>query len=428
MSHFFDNHELGPVRIPAILLSIYIFGWFLQIGDRVELLGAIRYEFLLGAVLTALSFSVKVSPKDAAATKGIRRSLLTLLAFFIIYTLFSYHREHSTDILIDRVFKFSLVTLFISRLVNNTNELKVVLAGFLLAMCKISQEGYHGILTGGLIWENQGIPRLHGVTGNYRHPNSLSGLAAGALPFFICLFKFQRISIKTVFLITIAGLLLIVLYTGSRTGYVATLMVIAAFILRYGIFKLKTIIVTLIALILLLTFIPESYQKRFETVFASGEKRGSSTGKRIEIIQDALAISAKYPLGVGVQAFPKVRGIEFGRHQDTHNLYLEVLTNLGPFGLIAFIIFLCILFKTNNTSRKTLLEKKQIFLAEICYVVNLYIFCRLMLGFFGMDLYEIYWWFAAGITMAMAKISLRVETNSSEETTADKHRSDPTAA
>ncbi len=35
----------------------------------------------------------------------------------------------------------------------------------------------------------------------------------------------------------------------------------------------------------------------------------------------------------------------------------------------------------------------------------LFIFIRLVLGLFGMDLYEVYWWFACGFTAAIYKLS-----------------------
>lgn len=396
---------LRDSSIPIWLLSFYIFIWFLQIGNRIAFLGAIRIEFIIGLILIFLSVMQWAKNKSGSIGfhGGFIKSIYFLYFIFIIYTFASYDRNNSWYIFSDRILKFSMFTLFISTLVKNKSELILVILGYFLAMLKITQEGMWGIIGGGMMWENQGILRLHGVTGLYRHPNSLSGAAIGALPFFLFLYQFQTKLVKLIFAIGIAGLLAIVMYTGSRTGYVAVLILLAAILLRAGIFRFKTITSLLVIAIVVVTIVPQGYKDRFGTMTKSKEEMGSSANKRIEIIEDAWAIAKKYPLGVGVQAFPHVRSMEFGREQDTHNLYLEVLTNLGPVGVIAFIVFVGLLFRTNIQSRAIFLKGNERFLAELCYIINLYILCRLALGLFGMDLYEVYWWFAAGFTIALAK-------------------------
>lgn len=392
---------------PVWLLSFYVFIWFLQIGNRIAILGSVRIEFVTGLILILLSLKEWANKKSSVFEyhQGFVKSIYFLYFIFSIYTFFSFNEEHSWTVYIERIVKFSMFTFFIGTLVRTKSEMALVLIGFLLAMAKIIEEGVWGAVGGGMVWQNQGIPRLHGVTKLYRHPNSLSGLAVSALPFFLFLFQFQQKLMKCFFAICIVGLLAIVMYTGSRTGYVATIILMLAILLRVGIFRAKTI-AALVTISLIASFvIPQDYKDRFGTMFQSEEKRGGSANKRIEILEDAWAIAKKYPLGVGVQAFPYVRGVEFGRQQDTHNLYLEILTNIGPFGVLAFAIFIATLFKINNRSRQLLLLQNEYFLAELCYIINLYIICRLALGFFGMDLYEVYWWFAAGFTIALAKLA-----------------------
>ena len=36
-----------------------------------------------------------------------------------------------------------------------------------------------------------------------------------------------------------------------------------------------------------------------------------------------------------------------------------------------------------------------------------FIFVRLVLGMFGMDLYEVYWWFGAGLAFALSGLVVR---------------------
>lgn len=398
---------LQDSSLPIWILSFYVFIWYMQIGDRFGILGAIRIEFIVGSLLIILSLMAVSQPATTTVNhySGLIRAIVIFYLILIIYTFCSYNSQHSQTVFFDRVLKFSMFTLFIGALVRNEAELKLVLLGYFLAMFKIIQEGLVGGIGGGLVWENQGIPRLHGVTKMYVHPNSLSGLAVSALPFFIFLLPYQKRFIQLIFLGGIIGLLYIVMTTGSRTGYIATAVLFICLLLRVGIFKPKTLMLLALSFTVMVAVVPQSYKDRFGTMFKSKEEMGGSANKRLEIIEDAWAISLKYPLGVGIQAFPYVRGLEFGREQDTHNLYLEVLTNLGPIGFIAFFAFIIAIFKVNLKSRKIFLQEDRRFLAELCYVVNLYILCRLVLGLFGMDLYEVYWWFAAGMTISLAKIA-----------------------
>lgn len=404
---------LRASSFPVWLLSFYIFIWYLQIGNRWGLLGTVRIEFLVGALLVVISFSHYT--RERSKINSHHQSLIKCIGFFyallILYTIFSYHPTHSRTVFIDRVFKFSMFTLFIGLLVKEESEIKLDLIGYLAAMLKITQEGIVGGIGGGLVWENQGIPRLHGVTPLFAHPNSLSGLAVSALPFFIFLYKFQKGVMRAVFLSGVLGLLYIVLTTGSRTGYVATLVLFLFLLLRLGIFRVRTIFLGLMLTVVVVAVVPESYKERFGTMFKEKEQMDGSANARMEILEDAWTIFIKHPMGVGVQAFPYVRQLEFGRTQDTHNLYLEILTNLGPVGLIAFISVIVCILRINMRSRKMFIKDQRHFLAELCYIINLYVICRLVLGCFGMDLYEVYWWFAAGFTIALAKISIDPQSN-----------------
>lgn len=388
-----------------VLLSIYIFVWYIQLGKRIEFLGSIRIGFILGAMLFFISLN------KLSNLKGLDKKL-TLRAFYLfftmfIYTVFTFDPVTSKEIFIQRVVKFSAMAYFIAVFTQTSRQLNFIILGYMLAMLKIIQEGYYGIITGGLIWENQGIPRLHGVTPLYRHPNSLSGVACCAMPFFLHYFKWSKVNWqKFIFLFGVIGLLLIILYTGSRTGYLAILAYFALLMKKRGLFKFKTIFIAMIAATVAFQFLPESYKGRFATIFAStDEDRGSSAVKRMEILKDASEIFIENPLGVGVSAFPAVREEVFGRTQDTHNLYLEVLTNLGVLGGVFFILLVLKIIKTNKNSFLKFKEQKHYRLADLCLVVNYYIYIRLFLGFFGMDLYEIYWWFALGITLALNKLT-----------------------
>jgi len=392
----------------------YVFYWYLQIGYRIPALGVIRFEFIYAAVLTvlALFFTPKID---------MRCPLLPYVVLYFLVILvqvpLSQDPNMSWNIFVDRILKFSFMAFFIVSFVRSPIQMKYFIATFLLACLKMGVEGYLGRVSGALIWENQGIMRLHGSTPLYSHPNSFAGMALGTLPFVYFLWPFCNRYLKAVLLVIAALSLHIVLYTGSRTGYVGV-MAFLVYVFYISKQKKKFIGYILLALALTIPMIPTDYRDRFSSIFTQKEKEGKSADARIEILKDAWQIFQENPLGVGVAAFPKVRMERFGRIQDTHNLYLEIATNLGIQGIVIVSLLimklisilkiiktetdkLILMLRESDTITNNKLISDLTFIGAMSLATTSFIVIRLALGLFGMDLYEIYWWFAIGITFSL---------------------------
>jgi O-antigen ligase len=331
------------------------------------------------------------------------------------------------------VFKFTMMTFFILVMVQSPRTLLWFLLAFLFACLYVTQESVQGLISGGLYWMNQGVMRLHGSVTMYQHPNSLAGLAMGVVPFVVFLFPVVKSKIIRLGLLTVLSTALIcVVYSGSRTAYVA----IIAFLLFWWAVsprKIRFIMIGILVFIVANPVIPQQYKERFKSI-GGQEAEGNSKGSRIVILKDAWAIFLSNPGGVGLASFPAVRAQRFGRRQDTHNLYLEVATNLGVQGLVAFFIFIYLLFRGNYRSYKYFrrwfdqfnpylrhsglsppvrravhgFQYDMRLLMAVVKAVAGFVFVRLMLGFFGMDMYEIYWWFALGLTVALSNMAATV--------------------
>jgi putative inorganic carbon (hco3(-)) transporter len=421
-----DPNVMYP-RISQTLLLIfcgYVIIWYLQIGDRFPALGAIRIEFIYAATLTLLA--LVATPKFETKCPLVPYVVLYFLAIAIQVPA-SLDLNTSWQIFFDRIIKFSFMAFFIVSYVRSPKHLKFFIGAFLLACLKMGQEGLVGRLSGSLIWENQGIMRLHGSTTMYSHPNSFSGMALGTLPFAYFLWPLCNRYFKFILIIISLLSMNIIIYTGSRTGYVGLLaFVVYLFFISDN--KKKFIAYFLVLAALSLPLVPSDYYDRFDSIFTRQDKEGHSTQKRIQILDDAWDIFCSYPLGIGIAAFPKVRMERFGRFQDTHNLYLEIATNLGIQGFIIVCLFifkmLSILkiIRTNaikQLSSISLYQYKYNNLAsDLSWVVAIssattgFLIIRLALGLFGMDLYEIYWWFALGLTISLYNISYSIENRS----------------
>jgi hypothetical protein len=177
--------------------------------------------------------------------------------------------------------------------------------------------------------------------------------------------------------------------------------------------------------------LPVSYQERFSTIFSGEEKEGHSKVKRIELFHDSLNVFMTYPFGVGIGAFKEVRAEEYGKDpMDTHNLYTQILSETGIQGLIVFVALIFKVLKTlHNLEIDLKADIEKIgshmrrappvfemdesvsghlrdlqFMQAVCSATFAYIVIRLALGCFGHDLYEVYWWIACGLAIAVTNI------------------------
>lgn len=427
----------GPSRLPGYpqrsLLSFLFFlafvvARYIQLAARRDILATIRVEFLLGIIVIIVVWREFMARKPMIG--GSTRFLWAVGFLFITMLIqlpFAADPVLARTIFWDRVVKFALLTSFMAVLLESPRYLAWFIGTFLFSIYYITLEATQGLITGGLVWENQGIMRLHGAVPIYAHPNSLGGVALGAIPFVVFLWSHAKRWYFRLFLLALAGTsMTCVVYSGSRTAYLGLL----GFVLYWWVVsrrKIRFILVGAIIGTIGIAMLPAQYIQRFESI-GGKEAEGSSKEARIEILRDAVQIFREHPLGVGIASFPAVRIARFGRSQDTHNLYLEVATNLGVQGLITFLIMVGMMmnlfisaaksFRTQHdrlgraAARKLLPPERTAvarshyqslrFLESMSHAGGAFIFIRLILGFFGMDLYEVYWWFGAGLAIALS--------------------------
>jgi O-antigen ligase len=320
----------------------YIIVLYLQGSVRWPFLASLHAEMVIGLVLAAVALGLVLRRGLHGSGALIGRALL-LLALTTIMVPLSQAPEVSWDVYWTRVLNFAAFGLCTATFLRSPRQLTWFMVAYLFAFLKMAQEG----LTPGLTWENQEIPRVHGATPNYWSPNSYSATQLGTLPFIWYLMPLAPWYLRLVLCVQTLLAGNVVLRAGSRTGYLGVVAAIGC-VTWLNKNRLRALAATVAVLVVAIPLIPASYIGRFESIYEDKSQAGdpTSVGDRKQIFDDALAVFAAHPLGVGVGAFPAVRMQMFGRSQDTHNLYLEVATNLGFLGEIVFLAFVWCMWKT----------------------------------------------------------------------------------
>lgn len=423
----------GPDLMAFLFFIAFVVARYVQVGARREILATIRLEFLLGIVAAIVATTKLASHKPALGrSRPVLVLILLLFVTMLVQLPFAADPIAARSIFMDRVMKFAILTFLMVVMVESPKHLKWFLVAFLMSIFYITMESVRGLITGGLVWENQGTMRLHGAVPIYMHPNSLSGVALGTLPFCIFLFAhFARWWQKLWLVAVAASSLVCVVYSGSRTAYLGLIGLIFWWWMqskRKGRFTAWALAIGAVALMM----VPKQYIERFESITGE-EKDSQSKATRIVILQDAWQVFLDNPLGIGIASFPAVRLREFGRTQDTHNLYLEVGTNLGIQGLVVFAMLIWAMMaafrrvgdsfatqqralraprlrlRTGPRLRRLVVQhdRNLAFLTAVARAAGGFIFIRLILGMFGMDLYEVYWWFSAGLAIILSGLEPR---------------------
>lgn len=400
----------------------YVVVFYSQIGIRIPLLGSLRLELVIGSLILIAMGAKRMQQ----VVRTNRYATLTGPIMFLFIAMAvsipgSYWFGKSVETMIVVLKMVSLYTMIVAT-VDTEEKLRQFVWVYVCMVALIVGEPFIGVLTGSAIWDyHRGYPKLMGMTGLWAHPNSLGGFAAANLAFLYYLFLAERHKLKKCFLLCL-GIISIgtIILTGSRTAYIG-IIGIAVIIWLKSTKKSITLVVLIAGLAVAWIFAPQAYKDQFLTIEQVGgvvgsNPEGPSDGsmiERFEIITDAWEIFLDHPLfGVGVDAFPTARGERFNRWQDTHNLYLQILTNIGIFGAIAFMMMVYRMFELLARA-KLILRKAQTehspWLESLANGVGVFLGARLIVGVFGMDLYENYWWLAAGLTVVIVRLATEAD-------------------
>lgn len=417
-----------------LFVMFYTVSFFTQLGVRIEFLGAIRHELLVGVALIGMSaINLMQSPLRFEGERNLLLASWLFVAIHLVHIPFAASGPLALDAFMENIVKHMIFCVIIVALVRSPRHLLGLIGAFVFSMFWVYQEAVRGLISGSLVWRNQGIRRLHGSVPRYAHSNGLSLAACMGLPFcFYLLPATRRYLLVAAFFVAMAVLAgICIVNTGSRAGYVGILALVPYWILD-GPGKRKRLVLAVIVGAALLPAIPEEYKGRFASITGE-EAAGHSREAREQILFDAWAVFKQYPLGTGIEGFPVVRQQMFGRNQDTHNLYAQAATHLGIQGLVIFVYFVVAMFRSLNRSLGRLGRVRRRLraalaapttaltqdLATYAYEVGLVLavvrsvkmllYFMLVNGLFAHTLYHVIWWFLAGITLATGSMTVTMD-------------------
>jgi len=265
------------------------------------------------------------------------------------------------------------------------------------------------------------------VVSTFENPNVLAEYLIMILPLMIAIFLFsKKINQKLVFLMMtgVSGLCLI--FTWSRGAWLGFLIGMLLFLLIYHRKSMILLLGGLISLPLLPVVLPQNIIDRFLSI---GNIQDTSTSYRVNIWRAVIEmIKDNFSSGIGIGegaftvVYPKysLAGIESAPH--SHNLFLQIIVEIGIFGLIIFLAAMIIYMQNNFSLYKKLgdnikyTETKLLSAAGFCGIVSVLIQGMTDYIWYNYRVFFVFWLVVA-LTIAVRRCAMLEWTERNEDDT-----------
>ncbi len=331
------------------LVYCYLVLFIIRPFDNWRFLGAIHLERIYGVIMVAALF--------LTSHKRSIRCLQTTLVFAFLGALgMSFAFSYKPQLAWLAFYKYcTLVVFYVVILATIKNEAQ--LRGF--AIVYVCTMAAYDLLSlreyfffGRGAWSGQ-IWRMVGFDTTFGGPNSFAASVAYSMPFAFGLLRGHarwrvRLAVGAYAALGFACIIL----TGSRSGLLTFLLVCLLYVLSLpGRRKFYAVVGFLAFFLISWPLVPADKKARVMTLFGEhmneGERGSAEARIRGEGFQYGLRMFLQRPVfGVGLGCFASYQKEQLGgSFADAHNLYGELLGQLGVLGTLAFAVLVGVAFK-----------------------------------------------------------------------------------
>jgi len=402
----------GGASIVFALYLLFCASFFLRFPERAKELGAIRFDFLLLAVIAiGLVFGGTLAQR-IGRPNGANRALSVLLIYIALTLPFV---QWPGSVVQTNAFIFikAVVFFYLSILTLTTpRRLQIFMSVFLLCqIVRILEPLYMNLTTG--YWgsrthlgEGEFLERLAGSPYDTVNPNGLAFVVTSVIPLLYFLYIRQRGIWRYVSIALLPALLYTLVLTASRTGMIALFIVFLGIVWKS---KHRITWLVLVGLIAVVGFgsLSEFQQDRYLSL-TDEHTRGWATAKgRVEGVISDLEVALQRPIvGHGLGTSEEANFHATGEAQLSHNLYTETAQELGFVGLTIFVFYIIAVIRNFRLAREqTHSVAPQSYLGRLTDGMQVWMYMNLVfsLASYGLSSYE--WYLFGGISVVLVRLS-----------------------
>jgi putative inorganic carbon (hco3(-)) transporter len=345
-------------RVAFIGFCLFVVSYFLHLGDRVSVLGALRIDILISGVVFVAILAQGKSPRAGEHKEPLNPTSKLLLAI-ILYILFSLPFVKWPGSVIghgwERFLKAICFYFFAVMTITSVKRLQQFLAVFVgVQTFRVFEplylhltEGYWGSFTN--MGNYELMNRLSGSPFDIINPNGLAFVILVVISLAHSLLYHGSRMQKLLYLALLVPLLYAMTLTGSRSGVV----VLALFALMV-VWRSKHRVVMLSAVVGICVIAAVSMsdleRQRYLSIVDKDAKGAETAQGRVEGLWVDFMVGMQRPIfGHGLGTSLEANANAHGEAMPSHTLYTEVLQELGLVGVGLFIAF--IVATAKNTLR-----------------------------------------------------------------------------
>ncbi|MBP7279661.1 MAG: O-antigen ligase family protein [Sedimentibacter sp.] len=396
------------------LYIIFIISWFLNLPNRIVILGDIRFDMLLFSVIVLLAIYENINrPK---ITSNVIHNVAIILILYVILTIPFTEWPGS-------VLKYGLVSFskavcfyyFTVIFINTEYKLKIMIATYILCQSYRVVEPLYLHMTQGywgsaasMLGGMEVMPRLAGSPWDVLNPNGLAAVIISIMPFIISYSKLNW-KMKINILLMMPLLIYALILTASRSGMIGAVMV---FMYNIYISKKKYIIIPIAALSILYIYtnLTTNLQDRYLSIISSETKHSETAHGRISGSLAAAKLVLHKPiighgLGTSLEANANYGTIA----QIPHNLFIEVGVELGTAGLAIYLWFLYVIIKEfKNKLMINTAAQEASFLSQTCNGMIPWLIILIVFSLASYGLHTPNWYLFGGLTVVISRLSKNI--------------------
>jgi O-Antigen ligase len=324
-----------------------------------------------------------------------------------------------TQLIVENYFKLLVFYVMLVTTVRTEKDLQTICLAFIGIMGLYLAHSLREFLAGKHVYR-MGIPRMVGVDSSLADPNSFSASIVYALPLvapcWAILADFKP-RWRKLLLGYVALSVFCVVETGSRGGLMSLLLCGLIYGLRSA-WRFRIIAAAVVLLPLAWLAMPSHLQTRFYTVIdpsVGPENAQESADQRSEGFWIGLELLEGSPVtGCGPGAWiPATKRII-----ESHNLYGQVIGELGMLGLLTFPAIVLLLWQNIRSIKAPYRERgwKKDYLYYLADSIGIAIILLLFLGWGAHTLYRFNWlWYGAFLIVAKDLVDQRLQIGNEEQ-------------
>ena len=404
-------------QVSSFLFGLFIYftiDFFIHFSARIPGYGVVRPTLLLSLILAMMLYAQKDKFKgygDAPAFKAI----VWLIVFILVSLPFVTWPGSVLKNNIPEFIKAISFFFFAACILDSEKRLRIFLTVFI--SCQVFRVleslylhvayGYWGSAT--YIGGGEFTGRLSGAPADVINPNGLGFVVATMVPFlYYLLWRGYSKTSKLLFLAVTPMLVYALVLTMSRGALVA-LGVVVWMIFKESQHKISMIMVVLLASAVMWSNMSTIQKERYLSLVESDTSQSASAQGRISGMWEESSIGLTRPIfGHGVGTTPEAKANIIGKTRAAHNLYAELMIEIGLIGLFIFLKYLSAIyqsFRRNLEIMKSVGEERH---GEFPYRLNqalvavFWMYVVFSMAYWGLSVY--YWYLFGGLTVAFSRI------------------------